>query len=152
MMIRSENNAKHPVTFTPMKQYSDEEFVPISYTIYKGILPGYVVSNYGTVFNIYTREYIKWFLYNNEYPRVELLFYRYNTVTPVSLAVDRLVLQCIDYDNQYESNEYRIAHLDRDPLNCHIDNLRLYTPKEYHRWTKRKPKNHNITYQELRIH
>lgn len=152
MMIRSENNGRHPVKFTPIKKYDDEEFTPIPYTIYKGILPGYIISNYGTVFNIYTGEYVEWFLYSEKYPRVNLLFYRYDVVTPITLAVDRLVLQCFDYDNLYDNDEFRVMHHDRNPLNCHYDNLYVYTPKEYYRWGKRKPKNHNITYQELRIH
>ena len=119
---------------------------------YPGILPGYAISNYGTVFNIYAGEYIEWTLNNKNYPRVVLLFYRYGKVVDIIKSVDRLVLNTFDYNNEYNDDEYMISHIDRNPLNCHIDNLRLYTPKEYHRWTKRKPKNHNITYQELRIH
>src|SRR5574344_934109 len=78
---------KEPIIFSPLIRLR-EEFVPLTNELYPGIVPHYLVSNFGRVFNTYYGEFEEEFFYNG-YSRVTICFYRNRNVVPVTKAIDR---------------------------------------------------------------
>lgn len=114
---------KHPIYIEPRILYEDEIFLPIPKLFYKGIISGYIISNYGRIYDTVNNRFINHFVNKYGFDKVLLNFIRYGKLVSIELPVDWIVKLTFDYQGFNQFDGYTIKYLDRDPQNLYINNL-----------------------------
>ena len=118
------DGVKPALIFFPQNQ-SQEEFRPITDSAIPNILPIYLISNFGNVYDISKQMFVTTRLDKDGYEMVSL---RRNNLPVKTIAVHRLELLVFNYNINYQA--LQVNHIDGNPSNNNISNLEWCTAKE----------------------
>lgn len=118
---------QNPPIFIHLPEYiaPDERFVPITDLVCPGVLPIYLISNYGRVYNIYSKKFMANIIQqSNHYAYANLI--TYNGTFPK--RKHRLVMKAFNY--RPDCNNLEVNHINGDKADNRLCNLEWCTRRE----------------------